>query len=508
MFCTECGTNNPDTNHFCKNCGKPLRHAHPVQPPAAPVPGPATAPPQPFPVTGTVTGPAGATPTRAKDFGEFKASLMTVDEFKKMSKDVPLKKRPQRWWDLLCIMGGIAAAVIWFFYGGLREGFDWMSSLLMIAIPVILVWFRPVIDQILLPLQPARKKIPRILLLGLGIAIPFLTAWILYNYFHITQYSLMQANIVIGTFAAYAITRTPRTADTRRQEPGRGAVQAVAITAFAILIVSVLIVPVPADDCTRDPLNARDCLRTSGFAEGMAGLIAAILSGLVNGPIIIQGLLQGEGGEETEEGETEEEEGGVSIRLTYPAGYSPRVFTKGWFFGASARIGDKDVSDTVRWGGTGKFSPDTGRFSRPVFGSVGPNMITLTVTTGKGDIVKTFPVNTVNPAGYACVGDRAKCDADVHGCPACPHPTVGPIISGSPTIMVPAFGEYVPAARVGDTGVHAACCGPNTFTIISGDPTVLIDGRPAARCGDTTRHCGGVGRIVDRHYERDEDNCQ
>jgi hypothetical protein len=48
MFCGECGTQNPDTNQFCKNCGKPLRKpgqspapqpaAVPMQPVAAPVP--------------------------------------------------------------------------------------------------------------------------------------------------------------------------------------------------------------------------------------------------------------------------------------------------------------------------------------------------------------------------------------------------------------------------------------------------------------------------------------
>ncbi len=27
MFCGECGTQNPDTNQFCKNCGRPLRKA-------------------------------------------------------------------------------------------------------------------------------------------------------------------------------------------------------------------------------------------------------------------------------------------------------------------------------------------------------------------------------------------------------------------------------------------------------------------------------------------------
>jgi len=34
MFCGECGTQNPDTNQFCKNCGKPLKKK------AAAIPGP------------------------------------------------------------------------------------------------------------------------------------------------------------------------------------------------------------------------------------------------------------------------------------------------------------------------------------------------------------------------------------------------------------------------------------------------------------------------------------
>ena len=34
MFCSECGTQNPDTNKFCKNCGKPLKQS--PQPPAPP----------------------------------------------------------------------------------------------------------------------------------------------------------------------------------------------------------------------------------------------------------------------------------------------------------------------------------------------------------------------------------------------------------------------------------------------------------------------------------------
>jgi hypothetical protein len=49
MFCGECGTQNPDTNRFCINCGKPLKknlNASPVAPPepaASPVPAPQAA---------------------------------------------------------------------------------------------------------------------------------------------------------------------------------------------------------------------------------------------------------------------------------------------------------------------------------------------------------------------------------------------------------------------------------------------------------------------------------
>jgi hypothetical protein len=38
MFCSECGTQNPDTNQFCKNCGNPFRKTLPAQAPPAVVP--------------------------------------------------------------------------------------------------------------------------------------------------------------------------------------------------------------------------------------------------------------------------------------------------------------------------------------------------------------------------------------------------------------------------------------------------------------------------------------
>jgi hypothetical protein len=49
MFCGECGTQNPDTNQFCINCGKPLKKnlnaspVSPLEPAAAPLPAPQAA---------------------------------------------------------------------------------------------------------------------------------------------------------------------------------------------------------------------------------------------------------------------------------------------------------------------------------------------------------------------------------------------------------------------------------------------------------------------------------
>jgi len=37
MFCGECGTQNPDTNRFCKNCGKELKKSQAAGVPVAPV---------------------------------------------------------------------------------------------------------------------------------------------------------------------------------------------------------------------------------------------------------------------------------------------------------------------------------------------------------------------------------------------------------------------------------------------------------------------------------------
>jgi uncharacterized Zn-binding protein involved in type VI secretion len=95
--------------------------------------------------------------------------------------------------------------------------------------------------------------------------------------------------------------------------------------------------------------------------------------------------------------------------------------------------------------------------------------------------------------GAGRLGDKAKAQADAHGCPACPHMAIGPAILGSPNVLV----NNLPALRVTDIGIHAVCCGPNMWTAAMGSGTVIINFLPAHRNGDMTTHCGGVGSLIE-----------
>ena len=95
--------------------------------------------------------------------------------------------------------------------------------------------------------------------------------------------------------------------------------------------------------------------------------------------------------------------------------------------------------------------------------------------------------------GQGRLGDKSSVPADAHGCPACPHPAMGPAIAGSCDVLV----NGRPALRVGDSGIHAACCGPNTWSAQGGSGSVFINGQGAHRMGDASQHCGGIGQLIE-----------
>jgi uncharacterized Zn-binding protein involved in type VI secretion len=101
--------------------------------------------------------------------------------------------------------------------------------------------------------------------------------------------------------------------------------------------------------------------------------------------------------------------------------------------------------------------------------------------------------------GQGRVGDRSHIEADAHGCLACPHPGTGPGVAGSPDVRC----NGRPALRVGDPGVHAACCSSNTWIATTGSTTVFINNRAAHRLGDADTHCGGGGKLVQGSHNVD-----
>lgn len=71
MFCGECGAQNPDSNQFCRNCGKPLVRRQPAAQPAAqpahqPAPVPAAVPAKPVMQPAAAASPAPAPALVAK----------------------------------------------------------------------------------------------------------------------------------------------------------------------------------------------------------------------------------------------------------------------------------------------------------------------------------------------------------------------------------------------------------------------------------------------------------
>ncbi len=186
--------------------------------------------------------------------------------------------------------------------------------------------------------------------------------------------------------------------------------------------------------------------------------------------------------------------------LLFPLGKSPKVFDKGWLFGAEFKIlnkdgeVEKDLSDEIQWSGTADFEPETGASSRPTFNRVGDNKIILTVEYEGKKYKKEYPVITVDANKYARIGSFVVCPADSHGGPADPLPVVGHVVTGNANVLI----DGMPVACEGDRGTHMACAGPNTFVItgIEADENVLINGKRVAKLNTLTRHCGGSGKIT------------
>lgn len=162
-----------------------------------------------------------------------------------------------------------------------REGLDFTTPLLMLAIPLALALFRSETDKLLMPMQAFRKSIPKFLLVGIALAIPYALAFVIYRV-AFNQYELLHLNVIFGILLPYALLRNPVPGLATPRSPGALPIVFLLLPLLLLLMGS-FIPEAYADDCARDIFNLRDCLRTSGFAETMSGTAASVVSVLVNG---------------------------------------------------------------------------------------------------------------------------------------------------------------------------------------------------------------------------------
>ena len=126
----------------------------------------------------------------------------------------PLAGHSEKWWNLVSIVGGGMGGALWYVYSSLDRGAsaDPVTSWIMLLFPVCLIFLRRPIDRMIAPFLPLRRLIPRLVLIGAGIASPFFIASFLYNQLNISNYPLVRWSVFLGSLTSYLIIRTPNPA--------------------------------------------------------------------------------------------------------------------------------------------------------------------------------------------------------------------------------------------------------------------------------------------------------
>jgi len=139
---------------------------------------------------------------------------LDTKSFLQEAREKPLAQRSEGWWNAAAMFGGVISAALWFIYSSIRgvayEGLDFLTPILMVGIPVGQTLFRTPIDRMLMPLQKYRQRVPKSILVGAGLAAPFVVSWILYSVFRITQYRFLRWSVLLGSMVSYVIVRTPK----------------------------------------------------------------------------------------------------------------------------------------------------------------------------------------------------------------------------------------------------------------------------------------------------------
>lgn len=360
-----------------------------IPPVAAPAPPPAAAV-SPPPVAAPAESPGKLGVWAADVRAQVRAQADDPQTFLRLARSLPLRSRPESWWNALSIFGGAASGYFWFVYGSVSglptpaflssgplakyarflaplvllvlpilllrgrqrvtalfsgigrrfgrlslagkvvviavlvglyfvfprllaklayipgasglsvlrlnfgEGIDIVTPLMMVGLPIAFIYLRRPLDRFVARFAFLRKMPPP-LRLGIGLAMPFLTAYLLF-WFGFTEYPLLRANVLVGTVLSYLLVRTPRLL----AAAGRPSGPAPAVTSLLLLLgcgmlLLLLADPALADCFLTDPFNFNDGLRTDGVAPILAGVATTTVSLLINGVEFARTVIQDTG---------------------------------------------------------------------------------------------------------------------------------------------------------------------------------------------------------------------
>jgi hypothetical protein len=194
-------------------------------------------------------------------------------------------------WDIGALIGGAVSAGAWYYWSTIDRSAaqDGFTHFYIIGFTAVVVFFRKLFDKLLMPLQAIKRHIPRLVVIGVALALPYFLAHFFYKQ-GINNYPLMQRTIVWGTILPYILLRIPE-----KWQPGsrKRVLQAMGTHSwiFLLFVSAVFLGDASAlfgDDFTRDYTRLEDGLRTEGFAQTIAGTAATVINVLVNGALVFQ----------------------------------------------------------------------------------------------------------------------------------------------------------------------------------------------------------------------------
>jgi hypothetical protein len=193
-------------------------------------------------------------------------------------------------WDIAALAGGAVSAGVWYFWSTLDKSApqDGFTHFYIMGFTAAVVFLRKPLDRLLTPLQKIKQRIPRLVVIGVALALPYLLAHFFYSR-GTTNYPLMHQSIVWGTILPYVLLRIPE-----NWRPGAPRlIQAAGTHSWFFLLIMVAVYfgqvyPAFAHDFTRDFTRLEDGMRTPGWAESIAGTAATAINVLVNGALVFQ----------------------------------------------------------------------------------------------------------------------------------------------------------------------------------------------------------------------------